>query len=85
MFVRTFSSDSIVDRSREHLGSSDKAVIAARRLLLEATRQVAEGQDPPATGTSYYQVRAVERILPANVAWPEALRDAMFPAPVVAS
>src|SRR6266851_4845898 len=33
----------IVDRSREHLGSSDKAVIAARRLLLEATRQVAEG------------------------------------------
>src|SRR5437868_2858047 len=48
-------------------------------------RQVAEGQDRPATDTSYYQVRAVERILPADVAWPEALRDAMFPAPVVAS
>ena len=36
-------------------------------------------------GTSYYQVRAVGRIPPAAVAWPEALRDAMVPAPVVAS
>jgi len=33
----------IVDRSKEHLGPADKAIIQARRLLLEAVKTVQEG------------------------------------------
>lgn len=36
----------IVDRSKEFLGSSDKAIVAMRRLLLEATRVVENGNAP---------------------------------------
>jgi phenylpropionate dioxygenase-like ring-hydroxylating dioxygenase large terminal subunit len=66
----------VVDRSEEYLGPADKAVIAMRRLLLQAIRTVAEGGDPPAADTSYYQLRAVERIVPDGVDW----RDEMLPA-----
>jgi hypothetical protein len=38
----------IVDRTREHLGSADVAIIAARRLYLKAARDLAEsGIEPP--------------------------------------
>jgi phthalate 4,5-dioxygenase oxygenase subunit len=36
----------IQDRSNEHLGYADKGVIAARKVLLEAIRQIREGSDP---------------------------------------
>lgn len=36
----------IVDRSREHLGSTDRAIITMRRLLLEATYDVEAGKRP---------------------------------------
>src|ERR687886_2307542 len=36
----------IVDRSREYLGPADKAIIAMRRLLLEACLTVEGGDDP---------------------------------------
>ena len=39
----------IQDRTKEHLGSSDKAIAAFRRLLLRAIRDVAEGRPPPLT------------------------------------
>lgn len=37
----------IVDRSREFLGSSDRAIIAARRQMLRAVRDVQAGNDAP--------------------------------------
>jgi len=37
----------IQDRTREHLGYSDKAIVAYRRLLLSAIGQVARGEKPP--------------------------------------
>jgi phthalate 4,5-dioxygenase oxygenase subunit len=37
----------IQDRTREHLGTSDKAIIAYRRMLLSAIGKVAEGGKPP--------------------------------------
>src|SRR5499426_4617960 len=37
----------IQDRTREHLGTSDKAIVAYRRLLLSAIGQVANGDKPP--------------------------------------
>ena len=70
----------IVDRSREHLGSTDKAIIAARRLLLQAAKAVREGGDPPGIDTSYYSIRAVERVLPDGVDCLEALKAEVNPA-----
>ena len=65
----------IVDRSRERLGSTDKAIVAARRLLLQAAQTVREGGDPPGlVDTSYYSIRAVERVLPDGVDCLEALK-----------
>ncbi len=69
----------IVDRSKEYLGPADRAIIVTRRLLLQAIKTVGEGGDPPGVGTSYYQARAVERILPKHVPWREALLPEMYP------
>jgi hypothetical protein len=69
----------IVDRSRERLGSTDKAIVAARRLLLDAAQKVREGGDPPGIDTSYYLIRAVERVLPDGVDCIEALKAEVNP------
>jgi hypothetical protein len=70
----------IVDRSREKLGPADRAIIATRRLLLDAIKTVQGGGDPPGVGTSYYTVRAIERIVPEEQAWPDVLLPLMYPA-----
>jgi hypothetical protein len=59
----------IVDRSKEHLGPADRAVIQARRLLLEAVRAVERGETPRGVGTSYYTLRPAESVLPRDVDW----------------
>jgi phenylpropionate dioxygenase-like ring-hydroxylating dioxygenase large terminal subunit len=41
------SMGAIVDRSREHLGTADKVIIANRRMLLKAIQAVASGGRPP--------------------------------------
>jgi phthalate 4,5-dioxygenase oxygenase subunit len=42
----TASQGAIQDRTQEHLVSSDKAIVAARKLLLNAIKDVKEGRDP---------------------------------------
>ena len=42
----TESQGAIQDRTAEHLVSSDKAIIAARKLLLNAINDVKHGRDP---------------------------------------
>jgi nitrite reductase/ring-hydroxylating ferredoxin subunit len=44
--VTQISMGPIVDRTREHLSSSDVAIIHARRALLEAVERVQQGQHP---------------------------------------
>jgi len=73
------SMGTIVDRSREHLGPADRAVIGMRRLLLESVKAVQSGGAPSAPGTSYYNVRAIERVLPGGVDWREALQEEIYP------
>jgi phenylpropionate dioxygenase-like ring-hydroxylating dioxygenase large terminal subunit len=54
----------IVDRSREHLGSTDRAIIQMRRLQLEAIKAVEAGMSPKGADTSNYaDARAVDRIV----------------------
>jgi phthalate 4,5-dioxygenase len=59
----------IVDRSREHLGPADRAVIQARKLLLETVRAVAEGGTPRGIEPSYAKLEAAEAVLPNGADW----------------
>ncbi len=72
----------IVDRSKEHLGPADKAIIVMRRQLFDAVRTVEDGGDPAGTGDSYYRVAAVDRIISASSDFREALRGEMYPEPI---
>ncbi len=59
----------IVDRSREHLGPADKAIIQARRLLLQAIRTVEAGGTPPGVEPTYYTLRPAEAVVPGDTDW----------------
>jgi phenylpropionate dioxygenase-like ring-hydroxylating dioxygenase large terminal subunit len=67
----------IVDRSKEHLGPADKAIIQARRLLLEAVKTVQEGGTPRGVNATYYTLRAAEGVLPREADWHELLLPEM--------
>ena len=41
----------ILDRTKYNLSRSDMAIVAARRMFLQAARTVADGGDPPAVDT----------------------------------
>jgi len=53
--------------------------MAARRLLIQAAHAVEDGGDPPGTGASYYNVRAIERVLPQGSDWRAALHPEIYP------
>jgi phenylpropionate dioxygenase-like ring-hydroxylating dioxygenase large terminal subunit len=74
----------IVDRSREHLGPADKAIIAARRVLRAAVRTVQDGGDPPGVGPSYYGLRAIEQVLPRAADWRAELQPQLYGQPALA-
>jgi hypothetical protein len=59
----------IVDRSREHLGPADRAIIQARRLLLEAVKSVEKGETPRGIAPTYYALRALETVMPRDSDW----------------
>jgi hypothetical protein len=72
----TESMGPIFDRSQEHLGVSDKAVIAVRKFLLSSVKALRDSNDPP------HIVRQAERnwfphidcfacLLPQGVSWPQ--------------
>lgn len=69
----------IADRTREHLGPADKAIIGARQLLLQVVESVQEGGDPLGADTSYYRARAAVKIIPSDASWRQALLADMYP------
>ena len=51
----------IYDRRKEHLGTSDQAIITARRRLLNLARELQQGIEPfPASHGDIYRVRAMD-------------------------
>jgi phenylpropionate dioxygenase-like ring-hydroxylating dioxygenase large terminal subunit len=68
----------VVNRSKEHLGQTDRAVIMTRRMLLKAIDTVAAGDTPPGLGESYYSARAIEDVIPEEELGLDALADRMF-------
>jgi phenylpropionate dioxygenase-like ring-hydroxylating dioxygenase large terminal subunit len=69
----------IVDRTREHLGPADKAIIAMRKVLLQAVDTVAAGGDPPGVSDSYHELRAMEGVFQRGIDWRAELRAGMYP------
>ena len=58
---------SIVDRSREHLGTTDVAGIAARRLLIRMARNLQDGIEPECLqNVDAYRVRAIDVVVPID-------------------
>jgi phenylpropionate dioxygenase-like ring-hydroxylating dioxygenase large terminal subunit len=68
----------LVDRTKEHLGQTDRAVIMTRRMLLRAIATMEDGGVPPGLGESYYHLRAIEDVLPAQAFGLEALGERMY-------
>jgi nitrite reductase/ring-hydroxylating ferredoxin subunit len=67
----TESMGAIMDRTHEHLGTSDKAIIRARRLLIETAKNLAAGIDPPALDPAlpYKDIRSAERTISVEEDW----------------
>ena len=68
----------LVDRSKEHLGTTDRAIIVMRKLMLEAIDEVEAGRAPRGVDANAYRsVRALDHIVPGNVDWRTALATEM--------
>jgi hypothetical protein len=67
----TESPGKIWDRSREHLGTTDKSIIMMRSILLKAAKDLAEGIEPPAIDPElpYKEIRGAEKVLDAGEDW----------------
>lgn len=63
------SAGAIVDRTREHLGSSDRAVVAMRRTLIDAAIACSERSARPEGSLMphLYRVRATQTVLPEDI------------------
>jgi len=66
------SMGAICDRTKEHLGTSDSAVIAMRRMYLQGCRDLLEGKEPfvPKKGSAY-RVRSVADVMDKKVTFEE--------------
>ena len=65
------SMGAIVDRSQEHLGTSDIAIIRMRRRMLENIRRVIDGETPIGLDVhvDYEHLRSEQRVLPIDEPW----------------
>jgi nitrite reductase/ring-hydroxylating ferredoxin subunit len=60
----------IVDRTQEHLGTSDTAIIHVRRRLLDAARALRDrGAPPPGLDPAAFLVRSASAVLPPGADW----------------
>jgi hypothetical protein len=75
----TDSMGAVVDRTEEHLGTTDTAIIRMRRRLIQGARELQQGIEPyAATHPEVYRVRSGGALLPRDVFFtddPEVLAD----------
>jgi len=70
----------ICDRTGEHLGSTDKAIIAMRNLLLEGIRDVEAGKRPRGSlPESHRDARPFDSLVPPNTDWRKEMEYDLTP------
>jgi hypothetical protein len=70
----------IQDRNAEHLVTSDKAVMAYRKLLLRAIQEMEEGRDPPhilrdSKTNRFPHLVVLSEVIPGSVDWKDHARE----------
>lgn len=68
------SMGAILDRTKEHLGACDVAVIRMRQIMIDAARRLRGGAEAPpgvAAPLSYRSIRAAEAMIPLGAPWHE--------------
>ena len=73
----TESMGPIIDRTQEHLGTSDAMVIRTRRRVIQAAKALRDrGETPPGVDDpAVYRTRSGGVVLPRDASWLEATRD----------
>jgi hypothetical protein len=72
----TESQGPIQDRTQEHVVSSDKAIVAARKLLLNAMKDLSEGREPQhvikdLAANRLWHLQALSEVIPQSVDYKE--------------
>ena len=74
----------VIDRSKEHLTTTDNGIIVARQRLMRAARALAQqGVAPPGTDPATHRVRSAAVVLPADQEFHVAAREALTARPGV--
>jgi len=72
----------IIDRTKEHLTPMDRAIIAARKLLLKSIADLQEGREPAnvvrSTGQNPIRLVACEDLVPESKPWKEYIREKLY-------
>ena len=64
----------ILDRTKEHVGSTDRAIILLRQIFFEQLKLMEAGGQLKATDpASYRKIRAVDRLVPKDRPWKESV------------
>ena len=79
------SMGAVTDRRREHLGTSDMGIIAARRYFLNAAKAYRDrGVAPPdADNAAAFRIRPVEAVMSPDADWLAELMPTARPQPAV--
>ena len=77
----TESQGPIQGRTQEHVVSSDKAIVAARKQLLQAMKDVKEGKDPPHVVRDpklnrFSHLVVISEVIPSEVDWKDHAKKA---------
>jgi phthalate 4,5-dioxygenase oxygenase subunit len=75
MFTAQENEILIVDRSKEHLGPGDRAIIHVRRLFLEAAEGKGLGDPERIKSMDYTKFKARDGLIPIDADW-KSLYDA---------
>jgi phthalate 4,5-dioxygenase oxygenase subunit len=75
------SMGAICDRTKERLGTSDAAIILARRRLLAALDELEDGDELPGLAPEHQRVRSTSLLLPTSVPFQEGAADALKAVP----
>jgi phthalate 4,5-dioxygenase oxygenase subunit len=68
----------IADRSKENLVSTDNGIIMARHRLRKAVQALQKGIAPPGLDPVTHRVRSASLVLPPDVAFKDAAKDALI-------